>query len=452
MPLITTRSNASARGYVAARVISDNFIANFYGSNTDDRGFGIAIDSSGNAYVSAYSGDATLTKFDNKGTFQWQRAYAQSPNNFWNPIAVVVDSSGNPYIAYQFSSGGNYHYQVIKWDSSGTLQLRSNAVNVGNRGGEIADLKLDSSGNIYISSGHDSLQGGWDGWLAKFNSSGVLQSQYRFDGANDVFVGHTVNQSSGNIYAVGFTNAGNQDYDGFVLKLNSSFSKVWTRKLRATSGNTMRMYAVVTDSSENVYAAGHGGVSGTQHMIIAKWNSSGTLQWQRKIAAAPDVGIVANGIDVDSSGNLYISGETGGISELGTTGGTDGLLLKYNSSGELQWQRKLYSPTTGVEEPLNNIVIDNSTSSIYGTGFASGDAGSSLVFRLPTDGSLTGTYSLGGMATNSIIYAASSMTESENNMTESADTNLTLSATSFGTSTINGASNTKTTTTNKVNL
>jgi len=187
-------------------------------------------------------------------------------------------------------------------------------------------------------------------------------------------------------------------------------------------------------------------------MIIAKWNSSGTLQWQRKIAAAPDVGIVANGIDVDSSGNLYISGETGGISELGTTGGTDGLLLKYNSSGELQWQRKLYSPTTGVEEPLNNIVIDNSTSSIYGTGFASGDAGSSLVFRLPTDGSLTGTYSLGGMATNSIIYAASSMTESENNMTESADTNLTLSATSFGTSTINGASNTKTTTTNKVNL
>jgi len=448
--------NSTATGPVSAAsnsvtAISNNFFANVAGSNTDDQGFGVAIDSSGNVYIANYSNGARLTKFDNTGTLQWQRTYEQMPNNYYNNMAVGVDSSNNPYLSYQFSSGGNYHYQVIKWNSSGTLQWRSDAVNVGGRVGDIADLKFDSSGNIYISAGHDSLAGGYDGWIAKFNSSGVLQSQYRLNANNDVIIGFTVHQSNGNMYAVGQTNGMNSDYNGFVFKLNSSFSKVWARQLQGTSGNTMRMYAVVTDSSENVYAAGHGGVSGTNHMIIAKWNSSGTIQWQRKIAA-PSASIIANGIDVDSSGNVYVCGWTDGISALGTTGGIDGLLVKYDSSGNLQWQRKIYSATGGVNESLNGIVIDNSTSSIYGTGYADGGAGTSIVFRVPTDGSLTGTYSLTNMALNSITYAASTMTESANNMTESAETSLAISTTSFATATISSASNTTSPTAYKVNL
>ena len=70
--------------------------------------------------------------------------------------------------------------------------------------------------------------------------------------------------------------------------------------------------------------------------FTAKFNSSGTIQWQRTLDGSTqhDRG---TGIAVDSSGNVYIAGfgawTSGKSYEI--------LIAKYNSSGTLQYQRTL---------------------------------------------------------------------------------------------------------------
>lgn len=446
-PLLATRGSASIRGFGRfGNTISDNFFANLYDSN-DQQGFGAVVDSSGNLYVSG-SNDTkvVVAKFNSTGTIQWQKSYEGTTNAYYNKAKLAIDSSSNIYLAYVASG----KYQVIKYDSSGTLQWRSDAIDCSTRNAEVQNVKLDSAGNIWINSSHDSLSGGYDGWIAKFNSSGVLQSQKRCNGGNDTFEGGlAIYTGNDNMYGAGMSS-----YPGYnityLMKMDSSANKVWCRSLN-NSNNGVRPGCVTVDSSENVYVGAHGSISGTNHMFIAKWNSSGTLQWQRKVAA-PSASIIPKAMATDSSGNLYVTGWTDGTAELGTTGGVDGLILKYDSSGTLQYQRKVFANAGGVNEEVNDIVIDNTTSSMYMVGYSDGGGGCLMAYRFPTDGSRTGTYSLTGVANSQMKYVASSMTESAASLTEANETTMALSTTSLSVGTSSLSSNTTTLTSYKVNI
>ena len=79
----------------------------------------------------------------------------------------------------------------------------------------------------------------------------------------------------------GNTNAGNSDL--FVVKYNSSGTKQWTKQLGSSSRDYD--YGVATDSSGNVYVSGdtYGGLdnntnAGYNDLFVVKYNSSGTKQ------------------------------------------------------------------------------------------------------------------------------------------------------------------------------
>ena len=108
---------------------------------------------------------------------------------------------------------------------------------------------------------------------------------------------------------------------------------------------------VAVDSSDNIYVTGwtRGKLdiySGGDDIILVKYNSSGTKQWTRQFGApsfleksqynsssqmssSDDEGI---GVAVDSSGNIYVTGNTdGGLDGNTNSGKTDIFLVKYNS-------------------------------------------------------------------------------------------------------------------------
>ena len=110
-------------------------------------------------------------------------------------------------------------------------------------------------------------------------------------------------------------------------------------------------HGVTTDSSDNIYVTGwtQGKLdtySGNDDIILVKYNSSGTKQWTRQFGApsfleksqynsssqmtpSTDKGI---GVAVDSSGNIYVTGNTeGGMDENTNSGKNDIFLVKYNS-------------------------------------------------------------------------------------------------------------------------
>jgi len=72
---------------------------------------------------------------------------------------------------------------------------------------------------------------------------------------------------------------------------------------------------VATDSSGNVYVTGgtKGGLDGNtsagyNDLFVVKYNSSGTKHWTKQLGTANHD--LARGVATDSSGNVYVTGDT----------------------------------------------------------------------------------------------------------------------------------------------
>lgn len=370
---------------------SDNWIVTVGGSDSD-QGNGVAVNSSGDVYVTgrtasagAGGSDAWIGKFDSQANEQWQRTFGGTNTDQFNQVSL--DSSGNVYVdGYTTSAGaGSYDGVVVKYNSSGTLQWQR--VLGGTSAEFFVGSKADSSGNLYVS-GQTSTQGqgSYDMLLAKYNSSGTLQWQRTLgDSGSNVARGAGLD-SSGNLYISG------QDASAstFTGKYNSSGTLQWQRALGQGNGNN-----IAVDSSGNSFIVGQYSPGGPD-IRIHKRNNGGDFQWQKILGGTGTSD--GNAICLDSSGNIYAVGTTAAAG----AGGSDVLILKYNSSGTLQWQRTLGG--TGTDEG-NDITHDGSGNIIITGETNSAGAGDKdiLIAKLPDDGSLTGTY-------GSFTYAASSLT------------------------------------------
>jgi hypothetical protein len=113
-----------------------------------------------------------------------------------------------------------------------------------------------------------------------------------------------------------------------LAKYDSAGALQFQKKL--ATGQYSNMQNIGKDSSGNVYACGLVYNGSTYRTGIVKYNSSGVVQWQRQY----DSGQENSGqVCVDTSGNVYF------ISGSASFGGTS--LVKLNTSGSLQWQTGL---------------------------------------------------------------------------------------------------------------
>ena len=157
---------------------------------------------------------------------------------------------------------------------------------------------------------------------------------------------NTVNFGSGNI-----TSSGVKDI--FIAKFNSTGSLEWVKTYGDSSFD--RGLDIAIDSSDNIYVTGYfmrtvnfggGNVtvtdpsSGGSDLFVLKLNSSGEFQWVYTVGGSNNDN--GKGIDVDSSGNVYISGifkdtVNFGGGDITSHGNFDIFVLKLNSSGVFQW-------------------------------------------------------------------------------------------------------------------
>lgn len=392
------------------------------GSSTNETAYNSAIDSSGNIYVFGRSNSSgsyrqSIAKYNKSGSLQWQKQLSNNTHQGYYECWGTVDSSGNP-VAYNSTSDGTWGGVVVtKLTSAGAITWQQA---LGTSNDAFADTVVtDSSGNVY-GTGPMNDGAGYKMMLIKYNSSGTYQWQVKTNGEGH---GVAVDQS-GNIYNGGFAGG---TYGLQLNKYDSSGNLLLQTRTNGQYGYDTYGGKVVCDSASNTYSAGlfrQSSGSGYEFGLI-KRNSSGTIQWQRVITnSSSSYGVVVTNLAVDSSDNIY------GTAYTASGANFVGIVAKWNSSGTLQWQRSITPSANSLG--IADVKVDSTgtfmTLSCYTN--VSGNYDYAL-FKLPIDGTLTGTYTVGSY---SYTYAASSFTETSYSGTNATAT-LSASGGALGAST-----------------
>jgi hypothetical protein len=408
--------------------IDDVWEARRAGGNGMDYGAGIVVDSSGNSYVtgefegtsafgattltSAGINDIYVAKMDSGGNFLW--AKRAGGTSYDRGRGIAVDSSGNTYITGYFqgtaefgattlTSAGSSDTYIAKVDSGGNFLWAKRAG--GTSGDEGHGIAVDSSGNAYVTGiftgtavfGATTLTstsvGGGDTYIAKVDSGGNFLWAKRAGGTSgNVGYGIAVD-SSGNAYITGYftgtavfgattlTSAGQQDT--YIAKVDSGGNFLWAKRAGGTNYN--HNFSIVADSSSNAYITGYfKGTSvfgattltsaGDVDVFIAKVDSGGNFLWAKRAGGTnQDSGW---GIAVDSSGNAYITGYFNGTAVFGATtltsagGSVDIFVAKVDSGGNFLWAKR----AGGISGAGGNGIAVDSSGNAYVTGQFQGTA------------------------------------------------------------------------------
>ena len=207
-----------------------NFIYAWYipppPNTVNNYAFDIVVDTAGYVYVTgrgygAAGFDCYTAKYDITGNYVWIKTYNGPGNSDDETKALAVDASGNVYVTgYSFGSGTWEDYVTIKYRSNGdTAWVRRYNGPESNHDCATA-MTIDYLGNVYVTGQSYSSVTGWDYATIKYDSSGNQLWVQKYNGPrgiNDVALGITVN-NSGNVYVTGYSEGEGTDYDYGTIK------------------------------------------------------------------------------------------------------------------------------------------------------------------------------------------------------------------------------------------
>src|SRR5437773_818868 len=172
--------------------VTQAWVARYNGpGNLDDGAHAIAGDSSGNVYVTGQSlgsgtgYDYATIKYDSAGQEQWVARYNGPENSGDYAVAIAVDASGNVYVTGQsWGLGTPPDYATVKYDSAGQEQWVARYNGPGNGGDFANGIAVDASGNVYVTGGSDDSDGYLDYATIKYDSAGQEQWVARYNGGS----------------------------------------------------------------------------------------------------------------------------------------------------------------------------------------------------------------------------------------------------------------------------
>ncbi len=309
-------------------------------STTDDHGSALALAENGSIIVAGVRdygsnpslADFLIIKYDSTGSRTWVQSYDGTGNSFDWAYHVVVDSSGDIYVAGPSTgSGSGYDWAVVKFSSSGT-QLWSRRFNgSGNVNDEPHGLRLDPQGNLFACGYATNSAGNQDLYLIKYSPAGDTVWTRSYDGPTggiDIAYRVEVDEFC-DAYVVGQSAGTASGSDIIVLKYSSSGSLLWQRRLDGSAHGDDAASRTIFRGT-NLCVAGHMAGNGTgKDIFVMEVSSSGDSLWATTYNGSGSGDDYAYAVDVDQSGAVYVAGASPGV---GTD--IDAVLLRFSECVE----------------------------------------------------------------------------------------------------------------------
>ncbi len=320
---VTGESNYGS-GYNYLTVKYDS-LGNIIWADTLDNGsggnaYGIAVDGSGNVYVTGYSyigsndADYLTVKYDSLGNIVWADTLDNGGTD--DAYGIAVDGSGNVYVTGYSKIDSNDDYLTVKYDSLGNI-IWADTLDNGNFDGAYG-VAVDGSGNVYVTGYSYIGSNDADYLTVKYDSLGNMVWADTLDNSAWDYARGIAVDGSGNVYVTGESYI-DVKYDYLTVKYDSLGNILWSDTLDNSSDD--EAYGVAVDNSGNVYVTGYSDNGSNDDYLTVKYDSLGNMVWADTLDNGSND--KAYGVAVDGSGNIYVTG----ISNNGSN--NDYLTVKY---------------------------------------------------------------------------------------------------------------------------
>lgn len=341
-------------------------------TGNDDLGNQLALNNLGNIFVVGSSqdafaeSDALTIQYSSSGTQNWTSLFKGIGDNTDVVNAIAVDAAGNTYLAgYSYSQSSLKDMCVIKLGPNGDTLWVKKHDGTANGNDEATDVKVDGSGNVYITGFTKESLTDFDITTIKYNSSGTILWTSQFD--NSPVMGEDQGRkleidASGNVYVFGYvdrdpSNILNEDF--VLLKYNNLGIQQWGKQINGVGNNSDLPVDMAYLTSGKIVVTGSSfNAVGTDFLTVA-FNTSGTQLWTQTFSGMAGGNDAPSEMAFDNSENLVITGKTfNGLDY-------DALVIKYSSLGNQIWSA-VYA--NGANDEKATAIDINSSGTIFVTG------------------------------------------------------------------------------------
>ena len=338
-----------------------------YGPSQDaiDRGADIALDPFGHVYVTGTiannGGDFALIKYNANGRI-WKKNFEQYPGADVPDecLGLDVDAQGNAYMAglITSTSGMGLEPYVIMTDSAGNTQWGDN-LSLSSIDERLTGVAVSPGGNIYVAGDwwNTATQTGVDVSVARYSPSG--SRLWKEGQAMPLSQDHAtrIATTADDHALVCGTAKGATDMDLVALERDEDGGLVWEVVYDGTASGNDEAVDIEQLASGPIAVTGHTReeIDGQlRHAITTMLIEGGQLLWTRHFFGDAELGAWPTRMTTDAQGNIYVAGYATATG--GTT--TDGVIVKYGISGDLQWAIA-YDAGSGQNDRFNDIALNS---------------------------------------------------------------------------------------------
>ncbi|NOS85781.1 MAG: T9SS type A sorting domain-containing protein [Ignavibacteria bacterium] len=231
----------------------------------DDAAYSLVLDASANVYITGpkegNSGtqDYGVIKYNSVGVQQWAIGYNGTGNGEDISLSIAVDGSGNTYVTGGSEGAGtDLDVVIIKYNSAGIQQWVTRYDGPAN-GEDIAFcVKLDGAANVYVTGCREVAGGSNDFATAKYNSAGVFQWSSGYNGpGNSSDIAYSMDVDiTGSVYVTGHSTGIGTNSDYATIKYNPSGAQQWVQIYNGPGNNSDIAYDVILGTNGSVYVTG----------------------------------------------------------------------------------------------------------------------------------------------------------------------------------------------------